>query len=155
MCAIVDNSARDEVFGEAQSAAGQYFFDWLQRGGSLVIGGRLTDELKGSHNFNVWLESALSAGRVRVVARSDVDAEEEGLEQATTLRSDDPHVLALAKVSGARLLYSNDRDLHKDFKNPAILGHSGRGTIYTSVKYKGIRRVHKQLLRRTDICQVP
>ena len=153
MCAIVDNSARDEVFGDARSAAGQYFFDWLQRGGRLVIGGRLTDELKGSYKFNIWLKDALPAGRVRVVPRSLVDAEEKGLEQAKNFRSDDPHVLALAIVSGARLLYSNDRDLQKDFKNPAIFGHSGFGTIYTSVDYKDIRRVHKHLLRHTDICQ--
>ena len=154
MCAIVDNSARDEVFGEASSAAGKYFFDWLNSGGRLVIGGQLTDELMGLDNFKVWLRAALPAGRVRVVARSEIDAEQTGLRQATTLRSNDPHVLALAIVSGARLLYSNDRKLHKDFKNPAILGHGGGRVIYSSVEHKDIRPVHKQLLRRADICQV-
>lgn len=154
MCAIVDNSARDEVFGEASSEAGKYFFNWLNSGGRLVIGGRLTDELMGSENFKSWLRAALPAGRVRLVADSAVEAEEAGLKQATTLQSDDPHVLALAIVSGARLLYANDRNLHKDFKNPAILGHGDRGTIYSSLAHKDIRPVHRKLLRRSDICQV-
>lgn len=153
MCAILDNSARDEVFGEARSEVGQYFFDWLNRGGRLVIGGRLTDELMGSKKFQLWLKDALLAGRVRLVARSDVEAKEAEIQQNAKLQSDDPHVLALAAASGARLLYSNDQNLHKDFKDPAILGHSGRGTVYSSVKHKNVRPVHKQLLRRKDICQ--
>lgn len=154
MCAIVDNSARDEVFGGGASAAGKYFFDWLTSGGGrLVIGGRLKDELMGSNNFKLWLRDALLAGRVREVDRSEVDAEEASLAQAANLRSNDPHVLALARVSGARLLYANDQNLQKDFKDPAILGQGGGGVIYTSLKHKDIRRSHKQLLRYRDICQ--
>ena len=155
MCAIVDNSARDEVFGRERTAAGQYFFDWLNKGGRLVIGGRQKDELMGASKFRVWLRDALLAGRVYEIARGDVDAEETELDQAPTRQSDDPHVLALAKVSGARLLFSNDRDLQKDFKNPAILGHGVRGKIYTTVEHTDVRPVHKRLLRRTDLCQKP
>lgn len=154
MCAIVDNNVRDEVFGKASTAAGKYFLNWLNKGGRLVVGGRLRDELMGSSEFLAWFKEAVPAGRVLEVDRSDVDVEEAGLEQAMILRSDDPHVLALAKVSGARLLYSNDLDLHKDFKNPAIFGSSGGGTIYTTVKYKDIRPVHKKLLRYKDICRM-
>ena len=155
MCAIVDNSARDEVFGRERTAAGQYFFDWLNKRGRLVIGGRQKDELMGAFGFRGWLRDALLAGRVYEAARGDVDAQEAGLDQVPVRQSDDPHVLALARVSGARLLYSNDRDLHKDFKNPAILGHGVRGKIYTTVEHNDVRPVHKRLLRRTDLCQKP
>ncbi len=44
------------------------------------------------------------------------------------LRSNDAHILALAKLSGARILYSRDRKLHQDFKNPAIIDG---GMVYT------------------------
>ena len=52
MCAIVDSSARDEVFGGAKSPAGEFFLTWLTKGkGRLIVGGKLRDELSGSQNF--------------------------------------------------------------------------------------------------------
>ena len=45
--------------------------------------------------------------------------------------SNDAHVIALAQVSGARLLYSNDSDLQDDFKDKSLID-SPRGRIYTT-----------------------
>lgn len=46
MEAIVDNSARDEVFGSADSPAGKYFLTRLNKGKiRLVVGGKLLREL--------------------------------------------------------------------------------------------------------------
>ena len=67
MCAIVDANVRDQVFGDAPSAAGKYFLDWLtpERGGKLIVGGRLLQELSGLQKFQRWLQGALLAGRAR------------------------------------------------------------------------------------------
>ena len=46
------------------------------------------------------------------------------------LRSDDPHVLALARTAGVRLLYTGDRDLMADFKNKELIDRP-RGRVYT------------------------
>lgn len=153
MCAIVDNNVRHEVFGSAPTEAGQYFLDWLERGdGMLAVGGRLLrDELSGYQNFNVWLVQALLAGQARRVNDGEVDAATEKLKRLRICRSDDEHVLALAQVSGARLLYSNDRELQRDFRDRQII-EGARGRIYTTVDRSDVRRSHRELLRRTDLC---
>ena len=46
------------------------------------------------------------------------------------IRSDDPHVLALARATGVRLLYTGDADLIADFKDKAFLDRP-RGKIYS------------------------
>ena len=48
-----------------------------------------------------------------------------------------PHVLALAQVSGARLLYSNDQTLQRDFKNSKLIKNP-RGNVYTTLRNKNV-----------------
>ena len=68
MCAIVDASVRDQVFGRKGSEASKFFFDWLNGDAvkpRLVIGGKLLRELSSNDNFVSWLQAALLAGRAR------------------------------------------------------------------------------------------
>ena len=65
--------------------------------------------------------------------------------------SDDPHVLALAFVSGARLLYTNDPRLQRDFTNPALI--RPRGKVYSTAVHRHFTDVHERLLRRRNLCQ--
>ena len=84
----------------------------------MVVGGKLLEELeKSSAEFIRWGQEAQLAGKMRIVNKSEVDARTEQIQSEGTIRSDDPHVIALAQVSGARLLYSNDGNLQQDFKN--------------------------------------
>ena len=53
------------------------------------------------------------------------------LQDAGACQSNDLHVLALAQVSGARLLYSNDLSLHQDFGNRDLISRP-RGKIYST-----------------------
>ena len=152
MCVIVDNSVRDEVFGSDRTAAGQYFFHWLNTTGRLVLGGRLKDELMGAGKFQAWLKEAQLAGRVYEAPPRDVQAAELELSGLTSLKSNDHHVLALAKLSGAHLLYSNDGNLNKDFRNRSVLGRGIPRKVYTTSKYRDVRPVHRQLLRSAEIC---
>jgi hypothetical protein len=153
VCAIVDNNVRHEVFGgqDTQTPAGKYFLDWLDSSrGALVIGGGLRRELGDYRRFEVWFETAVQFGRARQVDDARVESETNHL-LSQSIRSDDEHVLALARVSGARLLFTNDRDLQRDFQNPEIVGGT-RGRIYTTVERTGVRRSHRDLLKRTDLC---
>lgn len=153
MCAIIDNNVRHEVFGarEIQTPAGKFFLDWLDSGrGVLVVGGHLRRELGEYRRFEVWLETAVQFGRVRQVNDAQVDRET-GTVSSQEISSDDPHVLALARISGARLLFTNDRDLQDDFRNRNIIGGT-RGRIYTTLQSSDISRTHRNLLNRTDLC---
>lgn len=154
MCAIVDNNVRHQVFGgkDSQTPAGEFFLNWLDnRKGKLVVGGKLLDELSEYGNFSNWLQQAVQAGNAIRWDYEKVAAETAALEARRVCRSDDAHVLALARVSGARLLFSNDRDLQDDFGNREII-HDPRGRVYTTQMHKEVIKTHKNLLNRTDLC---
>ena len=51
--------------------------------------------------------------------------------------SDDVHILALARASGARLLYTGDKNLMTDFKTKSIIDNP-RGKIYSNAKQKNL-----------------
>lgn len=59
----------------------------------------------------------------KVVPPEDVKAALHGLNYP--LVSDDPHIVGLAIASGCRMLVSNDKNLHTDFK--AVTKRKGRG----------------------------
>lgn len=153
MCAIVDNNVRHEVFGtsDTQTPAGKLFLDWLDSGrGVLVVGGHLRRELGEYRRFQVWLETAVQFGRAKQINDAHVDRETGAL-RSQGIRSDDHHFLALARVSGARLLFTNDRALQDDFRNTRVVPGT-RGRIYTTVGFTDVRRTHRNLLNRTDLC---
>ncbi len=152
MCAIIDNDVSHQVFGANPTGPGLFFRDWLSRsnGGIIVVGGRLFRELIQNPNFRSFFEARQQAGRAIRIPDPVVDAAEAELQSVDT-RSNDKHVLALAQVSGARLLFTNDRALQGDFRNTRIVPGT-RGRIYTTVEFTDIRRTHRNLLNRTDLC---
>ena len=152
MCAIVDANVGHEVFGPSQSPAGEFFLRWLNRGERpLVIGGRLLTELGRNAGFVRWLRAAQRAGRARRIPDDLVDAETGTVRSEGRHRSNDEHVLALARVSGARLLFTNDDDLQDDFRDRRIVSGT-RGRVYTTGQSKDVSHTHRSLLRRRDLC---
>lgn len=73
--------------------------------------------------FNIYRD----AGKLKIIALDEVEEAQNNLPQ---LKSDDPHIIALAKVAGVKLLVSGDKNLHQDFKK--IVG----GKIYQTEKNK-------------------
>lgn len=155
MCAIVDANVAGEVFGPSPQPAGEKFFEWINKGSNrLVAGGKLLEELElSSRDFRIWASVAISAGKMRIISESAVNARTEEIHGEGVCRSDDPHVLALAQVSGARLLYSNDRALQQDFKDKELID-SPRGRVYSTRDSKDFKRSHRQLLGRRDLCRI-
>jgi len=150
VCAIVDANVAPEVFGHYRPAAGAEFFKWINReGGQLVTGGKLLEELERT-SAREWVRQAMIAGRIRTEDDSNVAARATELQDLCI--SDDPHVIALAQVSGARLLYSNDQDLHRDFRNKRPID-APRGSVYSTRDDKSFRDRHRSLLRRKDLCR--
>ena len=156
MCAIVDANVRDQVFGGAQTDAGKFFLDWLLRpgGGTLALGGELKNELSDNGrnlSFMSTYRQLRLDGRVREIPDGRVDDETSALQGRLICQSNDAHILALANLSGARLLFSNDQALQKDFKNSRIINEP-RGKVYTTVMRSSVTRVHRSLLARADLC---
>lgn len=155
MCAIVDANVGHEVFDTGrQTEAGRFFYNWLMRpnGGILVAGGELLRELNRSESFRRFFGERLLANRARRIPNEPVAAAEEEIRSQGTGNSNDEHILALAQVSGARLLFTNDRDLQGDFRNRNIIGGT-RGRIYTTLQSNDISRTHRNLLNRSDLCE--
>ena len=155
MCAIVDSDVRDQVFGNNRTTAGVFFYDWLEDGGGrLVVGGKLLSELIfRSRSFSKWLYEARRSGRARIISNEEVNAETQSLKMQGIHKSTDPHVLALARVSGTRLLFTNDRLLQRDFRNPALISNP-RGEVYTTRVHEHVTNVHRDRLDPRNIRQL-
>ena len=108
-------------------------------------------ELGESLKFAQWLRQAERVGRARSIPDQQVNDQTERLQRKEICQSDDQHVLALALVSGARLLFTNDRALQDDFRDRRIVP-GVRGRVFTTLQTKEITTTHKRLLRRTDLC---
>ncbi len=152
MCAIIDANAASEVFGSNRPEAGVKFFDWFYAGkGRLFIGGQLLEELNRTP-VREWARQGLNSGWLRKVPDNDVNAKTQQIRDEGQCRSDDPHVLALAVVSGARLLYSNDADLQQDFKDKNLIDNP-RGKVYSTREATSFQQSHARLLQRKDLCR--
>ena len=153
MCGIVDANVAHEVFGDNRPPAGRHFFDWLASPrGRLVVGGELRRELSRDHRFVRWLGTATRIGRARMMTDEDVDARTNELRRRDVCASDDEHVLALALVSGARLIYTNDAALIADFKNREIVSNP-RGKVYTTTVNDEVTPAHRRLLADRSLCR--
>lgn len=155
MCAILDNNVVSEVFGHKKTPAGQKFREWVDSGCSfLVIGGDLTYELTENGRFRAWSETAIQYGRLQRVDSAKVDVRAAELHSLNACISDDEHVIALAQLSGARLLFSNDTDLHLDFKSKILIDEP-RGKIYSTNESKDFTPGQKRLLADKTLCRKP
>jgi hypothetical protein len=148
MCVIIDACVRDLVFATPPSTAAVPVLKWIEEGdGRMAYGGtKLCNELFRSVSASRRIKAWKQAGRAMQFRNSVVDAEESVVRAMNVASSNDVHILALARVSGARVLFSSDGNLHADFKNPAIL-NKPRGTIYQT-------KHHSKLLKHEASCSV-
>lgn len=145
MCIIIDNCMRDDFFGSSPSKASIVVRNWIREStGRVVYGGKLAAELNGSESAKRTLAEWSRAGRARLIPRSVVDIEQAKLDSLKLCASNDSHVIALARVSGARVLFSSDADLHSDFKSPQLIDNP-RGSVYQNES-------HAHLLVHTRSC---
>ena len=154
MCAILDANVKHELTSE-QGRAGAFFYDWLLTGhGKIVIGGtKLKAELYASSESvdNRLITELRKAGKIIERDDNSVDSRADDLHDKGVCGSDDHHIIALAQISGARLLYTNDKRLQKDFKNRNLV-NKPRGKIYTTTQTKDTTDVHRRLLNDRNLC---
>ena len=131
MCIIVDANRMGTFLADPVREDVAPIHRWLEkRSGTLVYstGGKFESEIGATSRRK--LLSYVQAGRAKLVDAADFDEDEQRLNNNAVLRSDDPHVLALARFSGARVLFTADGDLRDDFKDKRFIDNP-RGKIYS------------------------
>lgn len=142
MCLIIDANLAGLVFGSPPHPDFVPVLDWLQqRDGCLVVGGHLADELGRLERARRFVVQLLRAGIARQVPAAEVAREEAEVVATGLCESNDSHVVALARASGARTLCTHDRALQRDFRNAQLVAKP-RGSVYQ-------RPDHGKLLRHT------
>lgn len=145
MCLIVDANLAAAVFASPPHSDFVPVLDWLEkRDGCVVYGGRLAAELIRIEKARRYLLNLVRAGRARLVPDGPISTEERTVTKTGLCRSNDVHVMALARISGARTLCTRDRDLQRDFRDSRLISDP-RGSIY-------LRPEHSRLLRHTGSC---
>lgn len=145
MCVIVDANLASRVFGSPAEPDFSPIIDWLlERGGELVVGGHLATELDRLGEPRRFVRALLRAGRARLVPDTEVKQEASTVDETGLCISNDCHIIALARVSGARTLCTHDRALQGDFGNSHLVSNP-RGKVYK-------RQEHGHLLKHTRSC---
>lgn len=122
MCLIIDTNVLTSML-DASHPAGRLVLRWLLQGdGLLAQGGQLTEEARRVREVQSTLLELKRAGRLFDAHAHDPTAFETAVQYYDgACTSNDAHVLAVAQLSGARTLATNDRALTEDFKNAALL----------------------------------
>lgn len=164
MCVIIDANILSDVFGENRSEAGAKLFEWIdnpKKSGHLVLGGtKLRAESMHVSAFSVWWRRATLSGVATEIKAKAIDDLEKDLIAKDSCDSDDEHIIALARISGARLLYSNDEALEDDFRNKGKTKNllpAPRGKSYPSSKPpkdQNFKKDHRDLLKDRNLCKM-
>ena len=95
-----------------------------------------------------WTQRSMAGCRALMMQRLTTLAQE--LVDTDACQSDDQHVIALARISGARLLFSNDADLMRGFRNQHLL--RPRGRLLPPGGTRNARQSRQRLFNEPDLC---
>ena len=133
MCIIVDTNKLGGFLGEPSDPESEPIHQWLDRGWGRIVystRGKFQTELQPTAQRK--LLTYAQRGDARLIP--NISEEVQALQKQGGFKSDDPHIIALARTSGARLLYTADRALIADFKNSALI--RPRGKVYSGARNK-------------------
>ena len=145
MCVIIDANVLGKFLSEPEDEDCDPIYQWLRKGGKIVYssGGQFGHEIGASARGK--LSELASKGNAIFIGAQEFQDIEASVKTDGLCRSDDFHILALAKFTRARVLYTKDQKLIHDFKNKDLIDKP-RGRIYTS-------KSNKDLLNRS-VCRM-
>ena len=134
MCMLIDSNIWGEFFKKTKDS--QPIHNWINKGGKLVYSdhNQIKKEMGRVKKILKFIQSRKQAGLdpLKIISKDQVEEEIKIIKKTYPLKSDDPHILALARAGGATLLYSKDEKLNTDFKK--II----KGKIYKNKKNKNL-----------------
>lgn len=129
MCMILDANMWGDFTNKAECMIPVY--KWLEeKKGKLVYSDHKAFQKELTKNQKKILRRYFQSGQARFVPKTQVDRITTDLRKNDELKSNDIHILGLAKASKVKILCSNDKNLHYDFKH--ILG----GSVYQNANHK-------------------
>ncbi len=139
MCVILDVNNIGK-FNEPADEDMKPVWNWLDRqNGKIAYTSTKKFEEEWERGGGIQLRRELQRrNKLKEIPAQDVQEKADELEGK--IESDDPHIIALAIIANVKVLVSNDRTLHEDFKNRDLVG----GRVYQT-------RSHRHLLTR-DTC---
>lgn len=147
MCVIIDANVAHEFGSIPPHCDARPVVEWVaNKNGRIAIGGKLSEELFKTR-IRRWMLELIRNGSAVQYPNNGIDSEADRLDKVGLCTSDDPHIIALACRSGARLLYTKDARLQQDFKNKKLVDRP-RGRIYSS-------HLNADLLQRCPQCKDP
>ena len=141
MCIVLDAN----MFGEFRDPANENMepvWNWLRKkNGKIAYSNtkKFEEEWERGGVTNL-IKLLRQSGQLKEILPQGVEAKENELNRTGAIRSDDPHIIALAIIANVKVLVSNDKTLHEDFKNRNLVG----GRVYQT-------KSHSRLLRK-DMC---
>ena len=137
VCMIIDANVMGKFLREPENEDCDPIYRWLRSGGKIMYswGGQFKYEIGVSAKSKLS-ELAAKGNAILVDAEKFHDIERDIMIR-NLCKSDDFHILALANFTGARVLYTKDRNLIKDFKNKILIDNP-RGRIYSSKSNAGL-----------------
>lgn len=137
MCAILDANTFHK-FKDPSNEDMVPVWKWLEnKNGKIVYSNsKKFEEEWFRRGMDDIRDQLMRSGQLKLVSQN-IEKEENKLKDI--IKSDDPHIIALALISKVKVLISDDRKLIQDFKE-----HISQGKVY---KTKG----HKHLLTK-DTC---
>jgi len=131
MCIIVDTNRMSEFLCSQKKEDVAPIHQWLKKRHGFLIystGDKFSDEVK--HKARKILQQFMNAGYAKLVPSHEFIEDAKSLRENATVKSDDYHVLALARATSARILFTSDKNLIKDFTNKTLVDNP-RGKIYS------------------------
>ena len=131
MCIIVDANRLGIFLSAPITEDAVPIHEWLTKGGGKLVystSGQFSAEMGSLSKRR--LAERYRAGRAIAIPAPEFRNDEQQLRNNSDVRSDDFHILALARYSGARILYTGDAALIQDFKNKRLIDKP-RGKIYS------------------------
>jgi predicted nucleic acid-binding protein len=119
MCIVLDACCADSITNPELPQSG-LVLEWIRKGGRVVSGGKLQKELGATSLRPLLVQWSLS-GRLVTLSESDILVEEAAIKKLN-LQSNDAHVLAVTRLSGARVVVTRDKPLMTDLKDRALMG---------------------------------
>ena len=137
MCAILDANLWSEFFDKKETM--QPVHTWLKKkNGKLVYSDHQLFQRELTRKQKLFLKKYSKLSKAEFVPKKEVEKIIGKLRKNKTIKSNDIHILGLAKANKVKVLCTRDKKLEKDFKR--ILG----GSIYKNQN-------HKHLLKK-DTC---
>ena len=150
MCVIIDANVAAEVFAFPVHNDYAPLWKWIDhKDGRIVYGGENRRELAELTNVRRRLKTLWDAGLALAEDDREVDKEQKAVIKKSHCRSDDPHVIALARVSGARVLCTEDQDLQTDFKDRNLVP-TPKGKVYKTADHQHVLGHNRLCRQRTS-----